>query len=90
VAEDADAVAFVDAAVRACAGYTLEELRGMSLTFKSQIEVLRSRVTAEREACAEVCDWWALALDHGGNEYVRSRECKQAASAIRARKEDAK
>lgn len=31
-------------AVALCDGYTLEELRGMSLTFKSQIEVLRGRV----------------------------------------------
>ena len=40
---------------------------------------------AEREACAQVCDHYATALDYGGSPYTHSRECKQAAAAIRAR-----
>lgn len=43
--------------------------------------------TAEREACAEICDRYAMAMDYSGTEYVRSRECQQAAAAIRARGE---
>ena len=39
----------------------------------------------EREACAQVCDYYATALDYGGSPYTHSRECKQAAAAIRAR-----
>lgn len=42
---------------------------------------------AEREACAEICDRYAMAMDYSGTEYVRSRECQQAAAAIRARSE---
>lgn len=38
----------------------------------------------EREACAQVCDYYATALDYGGSPYTHSRECKQAAAAIRA------
>jgi len=40
---------------------------------------------AEREACAQVCDYYATALDYGSSPYTHSRECKQAAAAIRAR-----
>ena len=39
----------------------------------------------EREACAQVCDEYALALDGGDNHYLRSGECRQAAARIRAR-----
>lgn len=39
----------------------------------------------EREACAQVCDYYATALDYGSSPYTHSRECKQAAAAIRAR-----
>ena len=39
----------------------------------------------EREACAQVCDYYATALDYGGSPYTHSRECKQAAAAIRAK-----
>lgn len=41
----------------------------------------------EREACAQVCDYYAHAKDYGGNTYMRSQDCKNAATAIRARKE---
>ena len=41
-------------------------------------------VADERERCASVCDRYASALDHSGSAYVRSRECQQAAAAIRA------
>jgi len=40
---------------------------------------------AEREACAQVCDHYAHAKDYGGNTYTRSQDCKNAATAIRAR-----
>ena len=40
---------------------------------------------AEREACAQVCDHYATALDYGSSPYTHSHECKQAAAAIRAR-----
>ena len=40
---------------------------------------------AEREACAQVCDHYATALDYGSSPYTHSRECKQAAASIRAR-----
>lgn len=39
----------------------------------------------EREACALVCDKYAMARDHAWVPYVRSRECQQDAAAIRAR-----
>ena len=39
----------------------------------------------EREACAQVCDHYATALDYESSPYTHSRECKQAAAAIRAR-----
>lgn len=39
----------------------------------------------EREACAQVCDYYATALDYGGNTYMHSQDCKNAATAIRAR-----
>jgi len=39
----------------------------------------------EREACAQVCDYYAHAKDYGGNTYTRSQDCKNAATAIRAR-----
>ena len=45
---------------------------------------LAAAVAAERERCASVCDRCASALDYSGNAYVRSRECQQAADAIRA------
>lgn len=41
-------------------------------------------VAKERERCAAVCARYASALDYSGNAYVRSRECQQAAAAIRA------
>lgn len=40
---------------------------------------------AESEACAQVCDHYATALDGGDNHYLRSAECRQAAAKIRAR-----
>lgn len=42
-------------------------------------------VQAEMKACADICEHYAYALDHGGNRYLRSRECLQAAAAIRAK-----
>lgn len=45
---------------------------------------------ARRAALTEaerICDHYATALDGGANEYTRSRECMQAANAIRALKE---
>ena len=45
---------------------------------------------ARRDALTEaerICDHYATALDGGDNEYARSRECMQAANAIRALKE---
>lgn len=41
----------------------------------------------EREACAQVCDHYTHAKDYGGNTYMHSQDCKNAATAIRARKE---
>ena len=38
----------------------------------------------EREACAQVCDHYAHAKDYGGNTYMHSQDCKNAATAIRA------
>lgn len=38
----------------------------------------------EREACAQVFDHYAHAKDYGGNVYMRSQDCKNAATAIRA------
>ncbi len=39
----------------------------------------------EREACAQVCDHDTHAKDYGGNTYMHSQDCKNAATAIRAR-----
>lgn len=43
----------------------------------------------EREACAQIAEHFAKALDGAGGEYTRSRECQQAAAAIRARTQGA-
>lgn len=48
-------------------------------------ELIDAAVTAERAACAEICDYYATALDHGDNEYLRSWEAAQAAIRIRQR-----
>lgn len=42
-------------------------------------------VAAEREACAQICDHFAKALDYSKKEYLRSTEAQQAAKRIRAR-----
>ena len=42
-------------------------------------------VTAEREACAKVCDARVFARDGGGNIYKREATASQCALAIRAR-----
>ncbi len=55
--------------------------RGLNDAGPMTSDVLR----VELEACAEICDHYAYALDYGGNRYVRSRECLQAAAAIRAK-----
>ena len=53
---------------------------------KDQIKKFAELVAAaEREACAQVCDHYAHAKDYGGNTYMRSQDCKNAATAIRAR-----
>lgn len=48
----ADAAEFVELATRLCDGYTLDELRRMSLTFKAQIDVLRGRAAVPEEPTA--------------------------------------
>ena len=51
-----------------------------------ELERFAAMVAArEREACAQVCDYYATALDYGSSPYTHSRECKQAAAAIRAK-----
>ena len=61
--------------------YENEDVRAMWLCFQAGHA---AGVAAERERCASVCDRCASALDYSGNAYVRSRECQQAADAIRA------
>ena len=52
---------------------------------RQPVECAALVAAAEREACAQVCDHYATALDYGSSPYTHSRECKQAAAAIRAR-----
>ena len=59
---------------------TREEV--VRLAQEAELEAAR---VEEREACARVCDWYAMALDYAGTPYVRSRDCELAAKAIRAR-----
>lgn len=40
---------------------------------------------AEREECAKVCEYRAMALDHSGNQYVRDHAALDCARSIRAR-----
>ena len=58
------------------------EVSGHSLDWLWNISTMAAE--AEREACAKVCDRFAVALDYGGNEYLRSRDCQLAANAIRS------
>lgn len=39
----------------------------------------------EREECAKVCEYRAMALDYGGNRYVRDYAALDCARSIRAR-----
>lgn len=55
------------------------------LTMSKVREFVAVAVQAERDACAQLCIKFSQALDHGGNTYVRSRECVNAANAIRQR-----
>lgn len=51
-----------------------------------ELERFAAMVAAkEREACAQVCDHYTHAKDYGGNTYMHSQDCKNAATAIRAR-----
>lgn len=54
-----------------CAGYTLEELRGMSLTFKSQIEVLRGRAAVPEAMPQTGREKWTFGewCEHFGGRY---------------------
>ena len=59
---------------------TREEV--VRLELEAALEAARAE---EREACAKLCDHYAMALDYAGEPYVRSRDCELAAKAIRAR-----
>ena len=66
-------------------GFILDDSPAALLDFARAIEA-----KARRDALTEaerICDYYATALDGGANEYTRSRECMQAANAIRALKE---
>lgn len=63
----------------------LEAERASLFAENQRKQQLEQQLAAEREACAQVCDHYAIAVDHGGNQYIRSRQCQQAAAAIRAR-----
>lgn len=41
----------------------------------------------EREECAKVCEYRAMALDYSGNQYVRDHAALDCARSIRARGE---
>ena len=41
---------------------------------------------AEREACAKVCEYRAMALDYSGNQYVRDHAAIDCARSIRVRR----
>lgn len=62
-----------------------EQDRKMVTRFAHAVEA-KARLDALTEA-ERICDHYATALDGGANEYTRSRECMQAANAIRALKE---
>ena len=65
-------------------GFILNDSPAALLDFARAIEA-----KARRDALTEaerICDHYATALDGGANEYTRSRECMQAANAIRALK----
>ncbi|MCO5355123.1 hypothetical protein [Acidovorax kalamii] len=60
-----------------------QEVRDQKFAELVEADARRDALTkAER-----ICDHYATALDGGANEYTRSRECMQAANAIRALKE---
>lgn len=44
---------------------------------------------AEREECAKVCEYRAMALDYSGNQYVRDHAALDCARSIRARENKA-
>lgn len=67
------------------AGCIKEEWLEVNAEFMQRFAALVAE--SEREACAKICDRYASGRDHAWNEYTRSRECKQAAAAIRARGE---
>lgn len=52
----------------------------------SELERFAALVAAaEREACAKVCEYRAMALDYSGNQYVRDHAALDCARSIRAR-----
>ena len=54
-----------------CDGYTLDELRSMSLTFKAQIDVLRGRREEDASDPALAAMQFAIALDaHGCKDFL--------------------
>ncbi len=66
------------------AGFNWPEAQ--TTTIEQRLERFAALVAQqERDACANVCDKYAMARDHAWVPYVRSRECQQAAAAIRSR-----
>lgn len=52
----------------------------------SELERFAALVAAfEREECAKVCEYRAMALDYSGNQYVRDHAALDCARSIRAR-----
>lgn len=58
---------------------------GAKLYAAPPAQQLQQAVARAIEECALIADRYAMALDDGNNPYLRSRECQQAAAAIRAK-----
>ena len=60
---------------------------GLGFTcWEGQLERFAALVAAaEREACAKVCEYRAMALDYSGNQYVCDYAALDCARSIRAR-----
>lgn len=55
------------------------------LTPKTLVRFAAMVAAAEREECAKVCEYRAMALDYSGNQYVRDHAALDCARSIRAR-----
>lgn len=58
----------------------------IKITWNSRVLNKKAIENAAYDRAAQITDKYSKALDHGNNEYLRSRDCQNAASDIRKMK----